>query len=117
MSPKRSRTEKSDKLKQPESFRYNSLFVSKNAKFKHSVICKKNVISGRSVVLADFEHLNLANILRSNSLEYFVTIREQVYPVLVQVFYSNLAFHNNHIQSRVKGVDINITFERLDRYF
>ena len=117
MSPKRSRTEKSDKLKQPESSRSKSLFVSKNAKFKHSVICKKNVISDHLVVLADFEHLNLANILISNSLEYSVTIREQVYPELVQVFYSNLTFDDNRIQSRLKGVDINISVERFGQNF
>jgi len=85
--------------------------------FKHSVICNKHVISGRFVVLVDFEHLNLAPILRTSSLEYFVTIKEQVYPELVQYFYSNLTFHDNRIQSRVKNVDINITLERLARIF
>ena len=89
---KHQRTEKSDKSKHPESSRPKplSIFVTENAKFKHLVISKKHVISGRSVVLADFDYLNLANILRSSSLEYFVTIKEQVYPELVQVFYSNL---------------------------
>jgi len=40
-------------------------------------------------VLSDFEHLNLATILGSSSLENFVTIKEPVYPALVQYFYSN----------------------------
>jgi len=115
MSSKYPRTEKSDKFKQPESSRFKPLFVSKNAKYKHSVISKKDVISGHSVVLADFEQLNLANILRSNSLEYFVTIRVQVYPKLIQIFYPNRAFYNNHIQSCVKGVYINISLERFSQ--
>ena len=45
--------------------------------------------SGKTVVLSDFEHLNLATILGSSSLENFVTIKEPVYPALVQYFYSN----------------------------
>jgi len=48
------------------------------------------------VVLADFEHLNLVQILSSSSLEYLVTIKEQIYLELVHYFYSN-QFHNNHI--------------------
>jgi len=67
--------------------------------------------------LADFEHLNLGPILRTSSLEYFVTITEQVYPELVQYFYSNLSFHDNRIKSRVKNVDINISLERFARIF
>ena len=50
-------------------------------------------------------------------MEYFVTFKEQVYPELVQLFYSNLNFHDNHIQSHVRDVDINITLERFDRIF
>jgi len=53
-------------------------------------------------VLADFEHLNLAPILRPNSLEYLVTIKEQIYPDLVHLFYSNLSFSGNIIHSRAK---------------
>ena len=115
ISSKRQRSEKS---KQSESSsRHKNVFVSDNAMFKHSVICNKHVISGRFVVLVDFEHLNLAPILRTSSLEYFVTIKEQVYPELVQYFYSYLTFHDNRIQSRVKNVDINITLERFARIF
>ena len=51
--------------------------------FKRSVIYNKHVISGRSIVLADFEHLNLAPILKNSSLESFVTVKEQVYLELV----------------------------------
>ena len=71
-----------------------------------------HVISGRTVVLADFEHLNLANILNTSSLEYLVSIKESVYLELVHYFYSNLTFQNNHVKSRVLGKDINI----LDRF-
>ena len=75
MSAKRSRTEKFDKFKQPESSsRPKNMFISENAMFKHSVICK-HVISGHSIVLADFEHLNLAPILGTSSLEYFITVK------------------------------------------
>jgi len=56
------------------------MFVSQNASQKYSIIHHKHVISGRTVVLADFDHLNLAQILRSSSLEYLVTVREHGYP-------------------------------------
>ena len=75
MSSKHPTTEKSDKSKQPKLSRFKPSFVSENAKYKHLVICKKNVISNRPIMLANFEHVNPANIWRSNSLEYFVTIR------------------------------------------
>ena len=64
-------------------------------------------------MLSDFEHLNLANILGSSSLENFVTIKEPVYPELVHYFYSNLSFQQNHIKSRVMGRDINISLEKF----
>ena len=65
---KRARIEKD---KQPESC--TNLFVSQNAQQKFSIIHHKNVISGRTVVLADFDHLNSAQILSTSSLEYLVT--------------------------------------------
>ena len=67
-------------------------------------------------MLADFE-LNLANILRSSSLEYFVTIKEQIYPELAQLFYFNIEFHDFHIQSRVKNVSINISLDNFIHIF
>jgi len=54
------------------------------------------------MVLTDFEHINLAQILRANSLEFLVTIREQVHPDLVYMFYSNLSFRENIIHSWIK---------------
>jgi len=62
-------------------------------------------------VLSNFEHLNIAQILRANSLEYFVTIKEKVYPDLVHLFYSNLSCSGNIIHSRVKDVNINLSLE------
>ena len=38
-------------------------------------------------------------------------IKEQVYPNLVAIFYSNLSFQGNVIHSHVKNVDINISLE------
>ena len=59
------------------------MLVSENAMYKHYIICNKNIISGRCVVLADFDQLDLTPILKTNSLDHFVTIKEQVYPNLV----------------------------------
>ena len=92
---------------------HQSPFVYRNTSHRFSVIHNKHVVSSRTVVLADFEHLNLANILNTSSLEYLVTIKEPVYPKLVYYFYSNLTFQNNHIRSRVLGKDINISLDRL----
>ena len=67
-------------------------------------------------MLSDFEHLNLATILGSSSLENFVTIKEPVYPALVLYFYSNLTFEQNHIKSRVMGKDIDISLQQFARH-
>jgi len=58
---------RSEKGKQPESS--SNHFVSQNTSHRFSVLHIKHVISGRSVVLADFEHLNLVNILNTSSLD------------------------------------------------
>ena len=52
---------RSEKDKQPE-FSSNP-FVSQNASHRFFVLHNKHLISGRTVVLADFEHLNFANFL------------------------------------------------------
>jgi len=90
--------------------------VSQNASYRYAIISTKNVNSGRTVVLSDFEHLNLTTILGSSSLENFVTIKEPVYPALVQYFYSNLSFEQNHIKSRVLGKDIDISLQQFARH-
>ena len=64
-------------------------------------------------MLADFEHLNLAIILSTSSLEHLVTIKELVYPELVHYFYSNMTFQNNHVRSRVLGKNINFSLDRF----
>ena len=64
-------------------------------------------------MLADFEHLNLANILNTSSLGYLITIKEPVYSELMHYFYSNLTFQNNYIKSRVVGKVINISLDRF----
>ena len=84
---KRARSEKGKTLESS-----SNPFISQNALHRFSVIHNKHVISGRTVVLADFEHLNLASILNTSSLEYLITIKEPVYPELVHYFYSNLTF-------------------------
>ena len=73
-----SKCHKLDKSKQTESIsRSENLFVPENALFKHSIISNRHVISSRCVVLADFfDHLNLASILKTSFLDYFVTIKE-----------------------------------------
>ena len=64
------------------------------------------------MVINDFEHHNLAPILRANSLN-FLSIREPVYPSLVHYFYSNLSFESNQIRSRVMGNDIDISLQEF----
>ena len=73
--------------------------------------------SGWCVVLADIGHLDLTPILKTSSLDHFVTIKVQVYPDLIQYFYFNLSFIDNHIKSRVKNVDINISLEHFARIY
>jgi len=77
------------------------------------MIHNKHVISDITIVPADFEQLNLVNILNTSSLEYLVTIKESVYPELVHYFYSNLTFQNNQVRFRVLGKDINISLDRF----
>jgi len=63
-----------EKGKTPES--YSNPFISQNASHRFSVIHNKHVISDRTVVLTDFEHLNLTTILSTSSLEHLVTIKK-----------------------------------------
>ena len=65
-----SKCPRTEKAKQPESSM--NLFVSQNAQQKFSIIHHKNLISGRTIILADFEHLNLGQILSTSSLEYLL---------------------------------------------
>ena len=74
--PRFDRHEKSKKSKPQAKTSNLGPFVSENARYLHSILDKKQVISSKSVVLNNFEHLNLAQILRANSLEVFVSIKE-----------------------------------------
>ena len=66
-------------------------------------------------MLGDFEHVSLAQIRRANSLVFLVTIKEQMYPELVYMFYSILSFLENSIHSCVKNFDIDISLEEFAR--
>ena len=67
------------------------------------------------MVLTDFEHLNLAQILRAILLEFLVNIRKEVYLELVYMFYSNPSFRENIIHSRVKNINIDTSLEEFAR--
>ena len=77
------------------------------------LLSKKSVISGRCVILKDFEHLQIPQILRRNSLDQFMAIREQVYPSLVHFFYANIIFEGSRVKSRVLGKDIDIPLSQF----
>ena len=79
-----SKRARSEKGKQPEPS--SNPFVSQNSSNRFSMIHNKHIIFGRTIALADFEHLNLTSILNTSSLEYLVTIKEPVYPKLVHFF-------------------------------
>ena len=106
-----SKRTRSKKGKTPQSS--SSPFVSQNASYRHVLIYTKNVNSGQTMVLSYFEHLNYASILASSYLENYVTIKEPVYPTLVQYFYFNLTFEHNHIRSRVLGRNIDMTLQEF----
>ena len=88
---KRTRSEKGKSAQTPS---HSPLFVSSQAQYRYIVLSTKNISSGRCVVVKDFEHLNLAHILRANSLKNFLSIRESAYPSLVPYFYTNLSFES-----------------------
>ena len=108
-----SKRTRSEKGKAPQTSSHSSLFVSSHASCRHILTSTRSISSGRSVVINDFEHLNLAPILRANSLENYLLIREPVYPSLVHYFYSNLSFESNQIRSRVLGKDIDISLQEF----
>jgi len=106
---KRTRTEKgksvAHKPKRP--------FINELAENRYVNLSKRNINSGRFVVLQDFDHLNIPHIIRNNSLDEFLTIKEQVYTSLVPYFYANYSFDGNRIQSRVLGRDIDLSIGRF----
>jgi len=44
-------------------------------------------------------------------LKRFLEMKGNIYPNLIQVFYTNLKFVDNNLVSHVKGVDMEITHE------
>ena len=90
-------------------------FVNSLAENRFILLSGRSIISGRCVVFKDFEHLNIPQILRNNSLDQFMAIREPVYTSLIPYFYTNLAFEANRVRSRVLGRDIDISLDQFAR--
>jgi len=111
---KRSRTDKGKSVVPTSSTpRTKPPFVNSLAENRFILLSGRSIISGRCVVLQDFEHLNIPQILRNNSLDQFMAIREPVYTSLIPYFYTNLAFEGNHVRSRVLGRDIDIPLDQF----
>ena len=110
---KRSRTEKGKSVVPSSSTRPKRPFVNDLAENRYILLSKKAIISGRCVILKDFEHLNIPQILINNSLDQFMSIREPVYTSLVPYFYANYAFEGNRVRSRVLGREIDIPLDRF----
>ena len=87
------------------------------AENRYILLSEKTIISGRCVIINVFEHLNLAHILRNNSLEDFLAIRQPVYTSLIPYFYTNLSFESNRIRSRVLGRDIDISLQEFADFY
>jgi len=112
--PKRSRAEKGKSVvPSSSSTRTKPPFVSELAENRFILLSRRTIISGRSVVLSDFEHLNIPQILRNNSLDQFMAIREPVYTSLILYFYTNLAYEANRVRTRVLGRDIDIPLDQF----
>ena len=111
-----SKRTRSEKGKSAQSSSHSPLFVSSQAEYQYIILSNKTVSSGRCVIINNFEHLNLAHILRANSLENFLAIREPVYTSLIPYFYTNLSFESNRIRSRVLGKDIDISLQEFARH-
>jgi len=110
--PKRSRSEKGKSIApSSSSTKTKPPFVSDLAENRYILLSGRTIISGRCVVLQDFEHLNIPQILRNNSLDQFMSIREPVYTSLIPYFYTNLAYEGNRVRSRVLGRDIDISLQ------
>jgi len=49
------------------------------------------------------------SLLKKQRLKRFLNLSGNIYPYLVKVFYTNLQFNGDTLNSHVKGVDIIIT--------
>ena len=112
---KRSRSDKGKSIVPSSSFtpKPKRPFINELAENRYIILSKKAVISGRCVILKDFEHLHIPRILKRKSLDKFMAIREQVYPSLVHYFYANFIFEGSRIKSRVLGKDIDIPLSQF----
>ena len=54
---------------------------------------------------------NVRRLLIDQSLRKFLEMKENIYPDLIRVFYTNLKFEGNNLVSHVKGVDMEITYD------
>ena len=54
---------------------------------------------------------DVRNLLMELLLKRFLEMKGNIYPNLIQVFYTNLKFVDNNLVSHVKGVDMEITHE------
>jgi len=107
---KRSKTDKGKSVAHTSSYtpKPKRPFFDNLAENRFITLSKRSIISGRFVVLQDFEHLGIPHIVQNNSLSEFLTIREPVYTSLMPYFYANISFEGDQIRSRVLGRDIDI---------
>ena len=112
---KRTRTEKGKSVAHTSSYtpKPKRPFINELAENRYIQLAKRSIISGRCVILPDFEHLNIPHILRNNSLEEFLTIREPIYTSLIPYFYANYSFETDRVRSRVLGRDIDIDLSQF----
>jgi len=54
---------------------------------------------------------DVRNLLKEQMLKRFLEMKGNIYPDLIQVFYTNLKFVDNNLVSHVKDVDMEITHE------
>jgi len=54
---------------------------------------------------------NVRRLLKDQSLRKFLEMKENIYPDLIRVFYTNLKFEGHNLVSHVKGVDVEITYD------
>jgi len=107
---KRTKTDKGKSVAHTSSYtpKPKRPFINELAGNRFISLSKRSINSGRYVALQDFEHLDIPRIIRNNSLDEFLTIREPVYTSLMPYFYANISFEGDQIRSRVLGRDIDI---------
>jgi len=54
---------------------------------------------------------NVRKLLKDQLVRRFLEMKGNIYPYLIQVFYTNLKFGGNNLVSHVKGVDMEITHD------